>query len=178
MFKKVFILSFLITSLFSFRLLSQDTLGCSIPMSYVSVSDSMSAEQLTSSFLKWGSKNFKSFNDVLQLKDLENSNVVLKCIFNSKYTSMGVAGNGVTYATIEFKAKNGKYKVDFADIYFQYYPSSVHPQGIKVTYEVCKDAINTKGLGRKSSIKYVIDVNSEIKAMMNSIEKSMIVDDF
>lgn len=161
--KKIFIALVIALSFTSTSLMAQDTTGFSMPTSYViQVDSTLNAKELTTRYVNWVSKNFKSANDVIQLKDLENSNVVIKCVLNTKYTSMGVPGEGVTYCTIEFKAKDGKYKVSFTDIYFHYY------QGVDVTYEICKGALN-----KKSSVRYVIDVNKEIKTIVESIEQSL-----
>jgi hypothetical protein len=154
--------------LFSSVSFSQDTTGFTAPTSFVIEADSMSAKQITSNYLNWVALNFKSANDVIQLKDLDNSNVIIKCILDTKYTSMGVPGEGSTYCTIEFKAKDGKFKISFSQIHFKYYK-----YGYVVSHEEAKNTWTEGKMGKRDCLKYVININKEISAMKDSIEKKI-----
>lgn len=175
----------------------------SIPMSYlIQANTDVTAKKLTSDYLEWVEKNFKPLDkntsnthwvtrSSMQVKDLENSTVVIKCClgltktkfaFNTQWT--GLKGQGFTYCTIEFKAKDGKYKISFSDIYLE------HETGTKYSYDFFKEKISSNEgfnikydfVSAKACVRYIADVNNEIKYIVESIEDYLknnnIKDDF
>jgi hypothetical protein len=154
--------------LFSSAVFSQDTTGFTSPTSFVIEADSMTAKQITSNYLNWVALNFKSANDVIQLKDLDNSNVIIKCVLDTKYTSMGVPGEGATYCTIEFKAKDGKFKITFSQVHFKYYK-----YGYDISYEDAKNTWTEGKMGKRDCLKYVLNINKEMLTMKSSIESKI-----
>lgn len=161
----------LIIMLFSFTttFAQADTTNFTIPLTKVVELDSThTSAKMTADYLNWVAINFKSANDVIQQKDIENSTVVIKFVLNSKPITAGVYAEGSTHCTLTFKAKDGKYKLEFSQIYFKYYQF-----GTVITYEDYRNTYLTGKIGKKSALNYVIDVNKEIQNMVNSIEMKL-----
>ncbi len=146
-----------------------DTTGFTIQLSkIVELDSSFTAQKTTSSFLNWVALNFKSANNVIQLKDVENSNVILKFILSSSPMSMGVPADGSTHCTLSFKAVGNRYKIEFSQIYFKYRLNEYI-----VTYEEYKTAYLDGKAGKKTAINYILSLNGELIAIYNSITSAL-----
>jgi len=117
---------------------------------------------LYSNSLNWFAKTFKSANNVIQMKDAETGKVIGKGILSAAPKSMGVKGDGSTWATITITSKDGKYKYEFTEIYFQY------RAGTTFKYD------GQPGMGQKKAFEgWKEEVKNEINAMIVELKKEM-----
>jgi len=82
-----------------------------------------SADQLYSRAKQFFVDSYKSADDVIQLEDNENRLIVGKAFNDIQITNLGKVFDVQLWYTVKIQSKEGRYKYDIYDIYYQTYPS-------------------------------------------------------
>jgi len=111
-------MKFVILCIFQFVLLSS-ACGQSLYSEVVKVDSTIKKATLFSNSLAWFAYQFKSSNDVIQMKDFESGKIIGKGIFENYYFGEKLTPRNIV---ITLTIKDGKYKydIDLDEKYFQF----------------------------------------------------------
>lgn len=86
-----------------------------------SISINATKDELYNRAKKWTAHSFKSSNDVIKLDDKENGKIIIKgsVYYDAPAFKPGTLYSGYYNFEFTFDCKNGKYRYNFSDAYFQ-----------------------------------------------------------
>jgi len=118
---------------------------------------------------------FKSAQDVIQVDDKENGRIVGKGF--SEITLVALYPyQAKMYYTISVSCKDGRYKYEIYDIYYQNYPSAEYPNPYKTDAEFVfseKQYYNGKGKARKVNERHKKETEEKINILIENLKKEM-----
>lgn len=145
---------------------SQDTTHFTIPMEYIYSIDSMSQKELYSAFLSWVAVEFKSANNVIQNKDPESCEVVIKYSIYSQYSMNRLSPMpGNTFLTLTFRCKDGKIKIFYDNIYFK---GSGQNYYFERNYDEFRSGVISQKIYWRKQLEYLQETNNAI--LLNNID--------
>lgn len=133
--------------------------------------DSVDKNQLYTRAKKWFVDTYKSAKDVIQLDDKENGEVIGKGFFKTMWQVTFISSQEVNvWHTIKISVKDNRFRYEITAFRFRYYVSpSTYTRGQDVDV-----ALEDFGKSReKNSKKFYAQVDTEVKATIESIEKFM-----
>ena len=146
---------------------SQDTTHFTIPMEYIYSIDSMSQKELYSAFLSWVAVEFKSANNVIQNKDPETYEVVIRYSISSEYAMNRLSPMpGNTFLTLTFRCKDGKVKIVYDNIYFK---GSGQNYYFVRNYNEFRSSVISQNIFWRKQLEYVQETNNAILLNNNDL---------
>lgn len=147
--------------------------------------DSATSKQLYRSGKKYFSNNFRYGKDVIQIDDPETLEIEGKAFSDVFFESFTLVGSATIsqklYYTIKLAFKEGRYKYEITDIYFENNPTVQFPQIIQTPLEKIvndpgwqktKYSKKTQNQMKMAAINKLTEIIENLKASINVIETS------
>ena len=140
---------------------------------------SKSKEELYLNSKQYFVETFKSANDVIQMDDKEAATIIGKGFTDVFSVMMGISTPVKMWYTIKIQSKEGRYKYDIYDIYFECYGKEYVLPNPYVHKETAEDMFDKKNYYKKNGkpLKLAKHFKSEllgkIEVIGHSIENSM-----
>lgn len=133
--KVIYIIGFSLSINLAFSQLKIPTDSASGKVSYTEIvyADSASKKELFGRAIEWVALNYKSANDVIQLKDDERGKLIAKGFFKKTlFGGLLTAREVSVYHTLIMDFKEGRCKIQLTNFSYKYYNESVSASGIYI----------------------------------------------
>lgn len=138
---------------------------------------SKTKEQIYSDTKIFIAKTWKSAQNVIQNDDKESGNIILQCINLQQVFYPTVTNNYFYHYAVEFKMKDGKYKIIISGVYCEdvkaisKVTSSPYPPKIIPPFDV--ENVIGKTRGEKKAIEMMITLKTELQSIVEDYQKYM-----
>lgn len=137
----------------------------------IKVDSTMSAKQIYSKSMLFIANDFKSANNVIQLKDELNNSIIVKGNFDMQMPTIMGKTNGYTEFTLSIFCKNGKYKYVINNLHWYQQMKmklSTYSHNVNFSFD---DVANKSN---KSSQRILSSLDGEIKIIVDRLHEFII----